>query len=191
MAGLLIDAYRLRKHTAKFDASITAFLAKHPGTPKELKTEAFINGSDSWSKVDATERKKFLGEVCDLAAECMTVFAVALSFEKFTARAASEKTPFGRSYWLGAATYIAALIQRVMRREVPTIDIADRISHLDEARMLRFDRESAIDEKWDGEKAYFARLVSKLDPRRAWLGRNPGGSCIEFYEAVRHSGWEL
>jgi Protein of unknown function (DUF3800) len=41
MAGLLIDAYVLRKYTATFDKILTAFLAKHPGSPKELKTKAF------------------------------------------------------------------------------------------------------------------------------------------------------
>ncbi len=44
MAGVLIDAYRLRKHTANFDGMIKTFLAKHEGAPKELKTHAFING---------------------------------------------------------------------------------------------------------------------------------------------------
>ena len=39
MTGLLIDAYVLRKYTASFDKMLTAFLAKHPGSPKELKTK--------------------------------------------------------------------------------------------------------------------------------------------------------
>jgi hypothetical protein len=60
MAGVLLDAYRLRKHTAAFDGMITAFLAKHERTPKELKTHAFINGGGGWSKIDADERKAFL-----------------------------------------------------------------------------------------------------------------------------------
>ena len=57
MAGLLVDAYRLRTCTAAFDRMITVFLAKHPGAPKELKTKAFINGDGGWSKVDAAERQ--------------------------------------------------------------------------------------------------------------------------------------
>jgi len=83
MTGLLIDAYRLRKYTATFDAMITEFLAKHPNSRTELKTKAIINGSGGWSKVDAGERKKFLGEVCDLAIECATVYAIAFSFQNF------------------------------------------------------------------------------------------------------------
>ena len=80
MTGLLIDAYSLRKYTASFDRMLMAFLAKHPKSPRELKTKIFINGDKGWNKVDAEERKKFLAEVCDLAAECARVFAVAFSF---------------------------------------------------------------------------------------------------------------
>jgi hypothetical protein len=39
MTGLLVDAYRLRKYTAEFDKMIVDFLAKHPGSPKELKDQ--------------------------------------------------------------------------------------------------------------------------------------------------------
>lgn len=60
MAGLLIDAYRLRKHTTKFDEMITAFLAKHPGAPKELKTKAFINGTGGWSQSIPPNARRFL-----------------------------------------------------------------------------------------------------------------------------------
>ena len=108
MTGLLIDAYRLRKHTASFDGTITAFLARHPNSPKELKTKAFINGDMGWNKVDPAERKKFLEEVCDLAAECAKVFAVAFSFEKFEkATTAGHGQPFGKSYWLSADFWVA------------------------------------------------------------------------------------
>jgi hypothetical protein len=44
--------------------------------PKELKIHAFINGDGGWSKIDAAERKAFLGAVCDLVAECARTFAV-------------------------------------------------------------------------------------------------------------------
>jgi hypothetical protein len=116
LVGLLIDAYRLRKHTTRFDEMIKAFLAKHPGSPNELKTKNFINGSGGWSKVDAAERKKFLGEVCDLAAQCTRVFAVAFSFQEFgKAAKAGYGQVFGNSYWLGAAMFVAALVQKRMQ----------------------------------------------------------------------------
>jgi len=83
MAGLLIDAYRLRKWTAAFDEMIKAFLKMHPKAPQELKTKAFINGANKWSEVDADDRKQFLEDVCDFAAECARIFAVAFSFDDF------------------------------------------------------------------------------------------------------------
>jgi hypothetical protein len=97
MAGLLIDAYRLRKWTAAFDEMIKAFLKMHPKAPQELKTKAFINGANKWSEVDADDRKQFLEDVCDLAAECARIFAVAFSFDDFKkAVAAGYKQPFGK-----------------------------------------------------------------------------------------------
>jgi hypothetical protein len=118
MVGLLIDAYRLRKYTATFDQMIAAFLTKHPSAPKELKTKAFINGDGGWSKVDAAERKKFLSDVCALAAECAKVFSVAFSFDEFEKAAnAGHKQTFGKNYWIGAAMYIAALVQQKMQGE--------------------------------------------------------------------------
>jgi hypothetical protein len=117
MAGLLIDAYRLRKYTATFDEMIREFLAKHPAAPRELKTKAFINGSGDWSKVDATERKEFLSEICDLAAECAKIFAVAFSFKNFEKWAPAAPDALGKSYWLSAAMFVAAVVQQKMQRE--------------------------------------------------------------------------
>ena len=116
MVGVLIDAYRLRKHTTKFDKMIVNFLAKHPGAPKELKTKAFINGAGGWSQVDANERKKFLGEVCSLVAECAKIFGIGFSLAAFK-QAAETGPPFGKSHWLGAAMFISALLQRKMQDE--------------------------------------------------------------------------
>jgi hypothetical protein len=118
MAGVLIDAYRLRKYTAKFDEMITAFLEKHPGAPQEIKTKPFINGTGGWSKVDAAERKAFLINVCDLVVECARVFATGISFRRFAeALNAGHGHTFGKSYWLGSAMFVAALVQKRMLGE--------------------------------------------------------------------------
>jgi hypothetical protein len=117
MTGLLIDAYVLRKYTASFDKMLTAFLARHPGSPKELKTKAFINGQGGWKNVPLAERKQFFEDICDLAAECATIFAVAFSFQNFEkARNAGYCQPF-KTYWVAAAMFIAALVQRQMRKK--------------------------------------------------------------------------
>jgi len=119
MTGLLIDAYSLRICTVTFDDMIREFLARHPTkSPTELKTQAIINGSGGWSKVDAAERKEFIGKVCDVAVEYAKLYSVAFSFQAFdnTARNAGYGQPFGDSYWLGAAMFIAALVQKKMQR---------------------------------------------------------------------------
>ncbi|PPC99390.1 MAG: hypothetical protein CTY31_10600 [Hyphomicrobium sp.] len=118
MAGLLVDAYRLRKHTEAFDEKVSEFLAKHPKAPKELKTKALINGNDGWSKIDADDRKLFLTAICDLAVECARIYAVALSFAEFKkAIAAGHGHPFKASYWLGASMFLSALVQQKMQCE--------------------------------------------------------------------------
>src|SRR5262249_11117262 len=61
------------------------------------------------------ERKKFLAEVCDLAARCANIFAVAFSFKNFEKAAnAGHGQPF-KSYWVAAAMFIAALVQKKMK----------------------------------------------------------------------------
>ena len=99
MAGLLIDAYRLRKYTAELDDLLTEFLAKHPGTQTELKTKAFINGAGGWRNVSPDERKEFLTKICEVATGCAKIFATAISFEGF-AKACTDghNQPFGKSH---------------------------------------------------------------------------------------------
>ena len=67
MSGLMIDAYKLRKKTADFDAKLEAIFAQHPGTRGDLKTKRFINGAGAWTQVPAQQRKGFLREICELA----------------------------------------------------------------------------------------------------------------------------
>jgi hypothetical protein len=254
MAGVLVDAYKLRKHTATFDKMITDFLAKHPRAPKEMKTKALINGDRGWGGVDAAERKRFISNVCALAVECVRIFAVALSFDAFE-KAAKEHN-FSGTYWMGAAMFVAGLVQKKMqlikknkgltvlifddnRREVPNlsdalyeadpwydpiyqtrkkgeagwkeisqaarfnqiinaafaikshhssyIQVADAVCYIYRRHVeLKSEKEA-----WVGEKEYFAGLVNKLEPLRERLGQNPGGPCIEFYEAARHKEWGL
>ncbi len=254
MAGVLIDAYKLRKHTVKFDKIITEFLTKHPGAPKELKTKGLINGDGGWRQVDAAERKQFISEICALAAECATIFALALSFEAF--EKAAKEHGFNGSYWMGAAMFVAALVQKKMqairknkgltvlifddnKREMENLSDAlykadpwfdpiyqtrkkgesvwKEISEgarfnqiVNSAFAIKSHHSSFIQvadavcyvyrrhlelksgkEAWVGEREYFAGLVDKLEAKRERLGQNPGGSCIDFYEATRHKEWAL
>ena len=258
MAGVLVDAYRLRKHTLKFDDMISKFLALHPGLRKELKTKRMINGEGGWSAVSADDRKQFLRDVCDLTKECANIFAVAFSFKNYaTAITAGYKHPFDKSYWLGAALFIASVIQKKMqsgkRNKGLTVLICDdnkremrdfsdllfagnawfdpiyqqtkskngqliwlavpedrRFDHIvNTAFSIRSEHSSLIQiadavayilrrnieliagaENWVGEKAYFEELAGKL-PKHERIGRNPGGPCIDFYQAARVEGWQI
>lgn len=117
MAGLLIDAFRLRKQTVNFNRLIQGFLHEYPRPKKEIKTKAMINGSGDWSKVDAHKRKVFLEAAVDLTIGCAEIYAIAFSLEKFhiTAQEMREAPPFGTNHWVGAAMFLAAMIQKKMQ----------------------------------------------------------------------------
>lgn len=117
MCGLMVDAYKLRKKTASFDAQLEAMFAQHPGTRGDLKTKRFINGAGAWSQVDAQERKDFLRGICELAvANGGKVYAVALSYQHFDeATAGGHGHPFAASYWIAGAMFISALVQKKMQ----------------------------------------------------------------------------
>ena len=117
MSALVIDAARLRKHTAKFDALLAEFLAKHPKSPRELKTKALINGADKWNKVPAEDRKAFVATLVELALECSTVYAVVLSFKAFhDTLTDTGEPPTKKSYWLAAALLLAGTLQKRMQK---------------------------------------------------------------------------
>lgn len=117
MAGLLIDAYRLRKHTAEFDQALSTFLAKHPSAPKELKTKAFINGKGGWNVVTPDERKQFLADMCDLAIEVSKIYGFGMSFQAFNAARANGAyaIPGSKDYWPLNGMFISGLIQKKMQ----------------------------------------------------------------------------
>lgn len=105
------------KKTADFDKMLERFLPKHPGTRTELKTSQFINGRRGWSKIDSTERKKFLREICKLAvANGGKVFGIGMSFTALDeARGAGYNHPFGESYWIAGGMFTCALVQKKMQ----------------------------------------------------------------------------
>lgn len=117
MSGLMVDAYKLRKKTADFDAKLEAIFAQHPGTRGDLKTKRFINGAGAWSQVPAQQRKNFLREICELAvAKGGKVYAVALSYDRLdVALAAGHGHPFANSYWITGAMFVSSLVQKKMQ----------------------------------------------------------------------------
>ena len=120
MAGLLIDAYRLRKYTAEFDQLIRNLLDEYQKSPKELKTSLFVNGKGKWREVEAEHRKEMINKICDLAVACSKIFAIAFSFKNFytAVEESGEELPFDDNYWVAAAMFISALIQKKMQKEL-------------------------------------------------------------------------
>jgi len=115
MAGLMIDAYKLRKHTENLDSNITMFLSKYPNkkTPKELKTKALINGKGHWGGVCPGVRKEFLRSICRITVECSAIYAISISFDCFE----EKKTAFPiNSHWLATSMYISSLVQKKMKK---------------------------------------------------------------------------
>ena len=118
MCGLMVDAYKLRKKTADFDAKLSQLLARHPGARPELKTRRFINGTGGWGQIDAEERKQFLAEVCELAvAKGEKIFGLGLSFKAFDdAVNGGHGHPFENSHWIATAMFTSSLVQKRMQR---------------------------------------------------------------------------
>jgi len=117
MCGLMVDAYKLRKKTADFDAKLEAIFALHPGTRGDLKTKRFINGAGAWSQVDPAERKALLRDICELAvANGGKLYGLALSFQRFDQAAENgHGQPFDTNSWAGAAMFVSALVQKKMQ----------------------------------------------------------------------------
>ena len=117
MAGILLDAYRLRKTTEDFDRLLQALFLRHPGSPRELKTKAFMRGAGGWNAIPGAERRQFLSDVCALAVDKGNkVTAIALSFSAFdSVVAAGDVAPCRRSYWVAAGLFLTALIQKKMQ----------------------------------------------------------------------------
>lgn len=117
MCGLMVDAYKLRKKTADFDAKLEAIFEQHPGTRGDLKTKRVINGAGAWNQVPAQERKDFLRDICQLAvANGGKVYGIALSYQRFDeAVAAGHGHPFAGSYWIAGAMMVSSLVQKKMQ----------------------------------------------------------------------------
>ena len=117
MCGLMVDAYKLRKKTGDFDRRLETVFANHEGNRSDFKTSRFINGKGGWSSVDASKRKAFLKQVCELAAENGgKIFGISLSFAAFDAVAGNGLChPFNANYWLASAMFTACLVQKKMQ----------------------------------------------------------------------------
>jgi Protein of unknown function (DUF3800) len=115
MVGCLVDAYSLRRITAEFDKMLKDLREKHPGQPTELKFKRFINGDGGWRVVPPAERKDFVRSICRLAAKDGTLFASALSFERFRGSVDGKQNHPAATYWHAASMFVTSLIQKKMQ----------------------------------------------------------------------------
>lgn len=115
MAGLMVDAYKLRKKTEDFDKLVQEFFEKHPEHPKEIKTSRLINGKGRWNKISPDERKKFISDICNLAvSNGGKIYGSAMHLPTFIENIKDKSLPFGKDKWIAAAMYISCLIQKKM-----------------------------------------------------------------------------
>ncbi|WP_226623177.1 DUF3800 domain-containing protein [Alloyangia pacifica] len=172
MCGLMVDAYKLRKKTADFDAMFAELLAKHPGSGTELKTKRFIEGKGGWSAIPAEERKEFLTNVCRLAvANGGKLFGIALSFASFdAAKEAGHGQPFGSNYWVASSMFTGALVQKKMQRESNSKGLTVVI--MDDNKV---DMPKLSDGLYNGSEWYdpLYQVRGKKKGKTTWIDRKP------------------
>jgi Protein of unknown function (DUF3800) len=119
MAGILVDATKLRKWTAEFDTNLLEFKRQHPAIPDDFKTKAFINGRGGWRQIDAEDRKQFLRDICAWVVQCGQVYAYGMSFQAFeNAVAASADLPENQnSYWVACSLFTTCMIQKKNQKQ--------------------------------------------------------------------------
>ncbi len=120
MAGILVDAVKLRKWTDEFDKKLKEFKRLHPASPDDFKTKAFITGRGGWRKIKAENRKQFLRDICFWIAVCGKVYSYGMSFTAFKeAVANNDNLPDNQdNYWVASSLFIASVIQKKNQKEV-------------------------------------------------------------------------
>ncbi len=117
MAGVMVDAVKLRKRTEDIDKLWLSLANQHPDSPSEIKTGRMINGKGGWSKVAPDIRKKFISDIIHLATENGgKIFCIALDFEKFQTLSKDDyELPYDKQKWTYCALYLASLVQKKMQ----------------------------------------------------------------------------
>jgi hypothetical protein len=172
MSGLMVDAYKLRKKTADFDAKLEAIFAQHPGTRGDLKTKRFINGVGAWNQVPAQQRKNFLREICELAvANGGKIYGIALSYDRFdVALAAGNVHPFANSYWIAGAMFVSSLVQKKMQGVANSKGLTVLI--MDDNKQEMANLSDGLYKCSDWYDGLYQRRITKRG-KSVWLHRKP------------------
>lgn len=67
------------------------------------------------------------------------------------------------------------------------VQVADALSYV-YRRHLEW---KAVNEAYEGERAYYQSIVDILKPHREKIGHTPNAPSVDFYQAVRHPEWHL
>lgn len=168
MAGILIDAYRLRRKTEEVDDRLQDVLAKHPGAAVELKTKAFMRGKGGWNAVSLDDRKALLADLCRLGVDKGNkIYSVAISFAALGehAAAAEDPCPFANSYWLCAAMFVTALVQKRMQTVADKKGITALVVDENQKEMSKLSNALFSGTPWyDG-------LYQQRVPKKGWKAR--------------------
>lgn len=169
MGGLVVDHHRLRKKTAEFDGLLRDLFQKHPGSPKELKTKAFMRGSGGWSSIPGDERKAFLRSVCELAVDKGDkIYALGMSLSKFNQN--KDALPLDTSHWVAAGVFVACLIQKKMqsvsgKKGITAVVVDDNKTEMPQLSDVIY----APDEWFDG----LYQIKAKKRGKQIWVPRTP------------------
>lgn len=121
MAGLLIDAMRLRKLTSEFDLKLSRILnsVRDSGTPSEFKTSNFVRDKGIWGVISQEKKEHFLQDICETITKPNQggkILAYGISYKKFQSACKTyEGLPKNQDQdWVACSMYIASLIQKEM-----------------------------------------------------------------------------
>lgn len=172
MFGIMVDAYRLRKTTADFDALLRQTLDEHPGHADEIKTSKFINGGSERSTMNRETRKRLLRDILLSAINSGgKIFGIAISCKAFGEAVKSRSSlPFEKSYWLASAMFLMCLVQKKMQTEKGGKGLTVAIMDDNEKEMKRFSSEIYNCNEWyDG--LYMRQRSTKKG--MVWVNRKP------------------
>ena len=118
MAGVLIDAYKLRKSTSDFDKKLNDLRGCHRSEPNDFKATWIINGKKGWEEIQFEERKKFIDEIVNLVVKVGKVYAFSMSIKCFDVTVENFKClpKNQKKHWVACSMFISSLIQKKMQK---------------------------------------------------------------------------
>ena len=117
MCGLMVDAYKLRRRPRTSTPRWRRFLRFTPDARRSQDQEVRKRRGSMGPRSTPKKRKNLLRGICQLAvANGGKVYGLGLSFQRLDQAAeAGHGQPFAANYWVGAAMFVSALVQKKMQ----------------------------------------------------------------------------